>query len=168
MAKIGLVASVTWMKNGNTTVYAQFWVDPLQTTTCGTPESKESTARVLCLSRRVEWITRVEQCGLLRFWCATGGSLQRVLAALRINSVTSSIGYWDQNFPSALEETWCFCSILSTWHVKVTSFFLVSKVIQGCRTFKIAVVLLLSHKFFLGVLLSSNRRVRIIFYFAML
>ena len=26
----------------------------------GTPEFKESTARVLCFSRRVEWITRVE------------------------------------------------------------------------------------------------------------
>ena len=41
-------------------------------TTCGTLESKESTVRVLCISRRVEWITRVKQCGLLRFWCATG------------------------------------------------------------------------------------------------
>ena len=38
-----------------------FRVDPLQTPTCGTPESKESTARVLCLSRKVEWITRLEQ-----------------------------------------------------------------------------------------------------------
>ena len=43
-----------------------------------TPESKESTAMVLCLSRQVEWITRVEQ-------CATGGSLQWILLALGIN-----------------------------------------------------------------------------------
>ena len=32
-----------------------------------------------------EWIIRVEQCGLLKFWCATCGTLQRVLSALRIN-----------------------------------------------------------------------------------
>ena len=29
-------------------------------------ESKESKGRVLCLSRRVQWITKVAQCGLLR------------------------------------------------------------------------------------------------------
>ena len=64
-----------------------FWVDPLQTTTCGTPEFTGVRSRGLCLSRRVEWITRVKQCGLLRFRCSTGGSLQRVLWALRINRV---------------------------------------------------------------------------------
>ena len=42
---------------------------------------------VLCLSRRVEWITRVEQFRVLGFWCATGGSLQNVLSVLRRNSV---------------------------------------------------------------------------------
>ena len=62
-------------------------MDPLQTTSCGTPEYKDSVARVLCLSRRVEWITRVEQCGLLRVWFDTGGSLQRVISVLRINRV---------------------------------------------------------------------------------
>ena len=58
-----------------------------QTTTCGILESEESTARVLCVSIRAEWNTRVEHCGLLRFWCATGGSLLRVLLAHTINRV---------------------------------------------------------------------------------
>ena len=49
---------------------------------------------VLCLSRRVELITRVEQCELLRFWCATGGCLQRVLSALRITKVPWFITNW--------------------------------------------------------------------------
>lgn len=35
-------------------------MDPLQTTACGTPESKESTARILCISRRIKRITRVD------------------------------------------------------------------------------------------------------------
>ena len=65
-----------------------FWVNPMQTAICGTPESKESTARVLCISRQVECITRVEQCGLLRFCCTIGGSLQRVLSGVnRVGSI---------------------------------------------------------------------------------
>ena len=64
-----------------------FRVNPLQTATSGTTISKESTARVLCLSRQVECITKVEQCRLPKLWCALGGSLKRVLAALKINKV---------------------------------------------------------------------------------
>ena len=36
-----------------------------------------------CVSRRVEWFSRVEQCQLLRIHCATSGSLQGVLSVLR-------------------------------------------------------------------------------------
>ena len=63
-----------------------FWEDQLHTI-CGTSDSKESTDWVLCLARRVEWISGVEQCGLLRFHCATSGSLQGVLSVLRKNRV---------------------------------------------------------------------------------
>ena len=46
---------------------------------CDTTESKESTARFFFVSQD-ELNNRVEQCWLLRFSCATGGSLQRVLS----------------------------------------------------------------------------------------
>ena len=64
-----------------------FLSGPSADCTCGITESMDSTARVLCLSRPVEWMTRREQCELLRIWCASGGILQGVLSALRINRV---------------------------------------------------------------------------------
>ena len=61
-----------------------FWKDPLQTNTYVTGES---TAWVLCLLRRVEWISRVEHGGLFRIPCHTSGRLQGVLWVLGINRV---------------------------------------------------------------------------------
>ena len=63
-----------------------FWKYPPQTTTCVTSDAKQSTALDLCLQRQVEWISTVEQCGLLGILCHTGGSLQEDLWALGINN----------------------------------------------------------------------------------
>mgnify|MGYP002810237819 CR=1 FL=1 len=63
------------------------WKNLLYTTICVTSDAKQSTALVLCLQRRVEWISTVEQCGVLGILCHTGGSLQEVLLALKINKV---------------------------------------------------------------------------------
>ena len=62
-----------------------FWKNPPQSTTCVSSDAKHSTAQVLCLTRRVECIILVEQCGVLGILCHTGGSLQEGLLALRIN-----------------------------------------------------------------------------------
>ena len=56
----------------------------MQATTFVTGDYKESMAGVLCLTRQIEWISRVEQCGLLGTPCHTSGSLQGVLSSLRI------------------------------------------------------------------------------------
>ena len=45
----------------------------------------------LCLPRPVEWISTVEQCGVLGILCHTGSSLQEGLSALRINRVCPSV-----------------------------------------------------------------------------
>ena len=67
------------------------WKNPPHTTTCVTSDAKHSTALALCLLRRVEWISRLEQCGVLGILCHTGGSLQQGLLALRITRVVSVV-----------------------------------------------------------------------------
>ena len=64
-----------------------YWKYPLQTNTFVTGDSKESTTWVLFLSRQVEWMIRVEQCGPFRIPCKTSVSMQGVLSVLWMNRV---------------------------------------------------------------------------------
>ena len=67
-----------------------FLKNPLQTTTCVTSDANESTDYVLCISRRDEWISTVEQCGLQGIPCHTSGSLQEGHTVQSINRVKAN------------------------------------------------------------------------------
>ena len=88
-------------------VYSKGWKDPLQTTTCLTGDSKESTLFYSTNPFNLSWETNNPCCGLHRIPCHTSGSLQRVLPEIgwgmlktqQNKLVTLKVGHVSRHWP---------------------------------------------------------------------